>query len=48
MYGELGEGTISMVVGYLMGWVKPELLFYAMMICGLALAWALRKVILVM
>ena len=48
MYGELGEGTISMVVGYLMGWIRPQALFYAMLVCGMGLGYALWRVFRVM
>ncbi len=45
MYGQLGEGMISMVVGYLMSWFTPTMLYYSIFVCGLLLYWSCNKII---
>jgi hypothetical protein len=45
MYGQLGEGLISMIVGYLMSWFSPTMLYYSVLFCGILLWWTCKKII---
>lgn len=45
MYGELGEATITMFVGYLMGWLTPTMLFWSILFCSCILYWGTSKII---
>lgn len=45
MYGQLGEGMISMVVGYLMSWFTPTMLYYSVFFCAILLYWTCQKII---
>ena len=45
MYGQLGEGIISMIVGYLMSWFTPTMLYYSVFFCSLLLLWTCKKII---
>ncbi len=41
----MGEATITMFVGYLMGWVGPSMLFWSILICSCILYWGTGRII---
>ncbi len=45
MYGQLGEGFITMIVGYLMSWFTPTMLYYSVFFCGILLFITRQKII---
>lgn len=45
MYGQLGEGIISMMVGYLMSWFTPTMIYYSVLLCGILLYFSCNKII---
>jgi hypothetical protein len=45
MYGEMGEASITMLVGYLMGWVAPSMLFWSILLCSCILYWGTSRII---
>lgn len=45
LYGQLGEGMISMIGGYLMSWFTPNMIWYSILMCGILLLWTSYKIV---
>lgn len=41
----MGEASITMLIGYLMGWFSPSMLFWSILACSCILFWGTKKII---